>query len=180
MWATERPRTPSLSADGRRVAFIHDRDSSDVWLLDLETRELSRLTAGRHPMPYWEDTTPTISPDGTRVAFAAEGTVWVTAAAGGPPVEVVEGGSPVWLGDDRLVITVERETRSRLAVVSLDDPWPQPLTRVAPGLNTTGDEVSAVVSPDGSAVAFRFRSHTDMTRSEIRVADLTTGEDAQR
>ena len=33
-----------------------------------------------------------------------------------------------------------------------------------------------MVSPDGSTVAFRFRSHTDLTRSEIRVVDVATGE----
>ena len=42
IWATERPRTPSISTDGRRVAFIQDRDTSDVWLLDLETGHASR------------------------------------------------------------------------------------------------------------------------------------------
>ena len=119
------------------MAFIQDRDTSDVWLLQLEDGSVSRLTTGRHPMPYWEDTTPVVSPDGAQVAFADEGKVWVVAAAGGPAREVVEAGSPVWLGDDRLVVSVERETRSRLAVVSLDDPWPQPLVRAAPGSTRT-------------------------------------------
>ncbi len=150
VWATERPRTPSISADGRLVTFIQDRDTSDVWLLELEDGSVSRLTTGRQPMPYWEDTTPVVSPDGAQIAFADEGKVWVVAAAGGPAREVAEAGSPVWLGHDRLVVSVERETRSRLAVVSLDDPWPQPLVRAAPGLDTNGDEQGAVVSPDGS------------------------------
>jgi dipeptidyl aminopeptidase/acylaminoacyl peptidase len=158
------------------VAFIHDRDTSDVWLLALETRELCRLTTGRAPMPYWEDTTPAISPDGSRVAYADGGKVWVVPACGGPPAEVTEGGSPAWLGDDRLVVTVERETRSRLAVVALDDPWQQPLVRCAGGLDPNGDELQPAVSPGGAAVAFRFRSHTDLTRSEIRLADVSTGE----
>jgi dipeptidyl aminopeptidase/acylaminoacyl peptidase len=176
VWATERPRTPSISRDGRLVAFIQDRDTSDVWLLELEHGVGSRLTTGRAPMPYWEDTTPVISPDGTRVAYAAEGKICLVAASGGPPREVVNAGSPLWLGDDRLVVSVDRETRGRLAVVALDDPWPQPLVRSAPGLDRNGDEVEAAVSPDGRSVAFRFRSHTDLTRSEIRLADIGTGE----
>ena len=33
---TERPRSLALGADRRRAVFIQDRDTSDVWLLDLE------------------------------------------------------------------------------------------------------------------------------------------------
>jgi dipeptidyl aminopeptidase/acylaminoacyl peptidase len=176
VWATERPRTPTMSADRRLVAYIHDRDTSDVWLLQLDTGTVTRLTSGRDPMPYWEDTTPAVSPDGSQVAFAEDGKVWLVATAGGPPRELVAGGSPVWLGDDRLVISVDRDTRSRLAIVSLDNPWPQPLVRVAAGLDANGDEGYPAVSPDGRAVAYRFRSHTDLTRSEIRIADVETGE----
>ena len=55
---------------------------------------VSTLTSGREPMPYWEDTTPTISPNGRQVAFADDGKVWVVAAAGGPAREVVDGWEP--------------------------------------------------------------------------------------
>ena len=78
-----------------------------------------RLTTGRDPAPYWEDTQPRLSPDGSRVAFADQGNVWLVATEGGPPRKLVEGGSPVWLGDDRLVVSVEREDTSRLAVVDV-------------------------------------------------------------
>jgi dipeptidyl aminopeptidase/acylaminoacyl peptidase len=176
VWATGRPRTPSISADGRLVAFVQDRDSSDVYLLELADGSVSRLTTGRQPMPYWEDMTPVVSPDGTRVAYTDQGTVVVVAVSGGPPREVCAGGGPAWLGDDRLVVSVDRDTRGRLAVVELDDAWPQPLVRTAAGLDRNGDELGPAVSPDGSLVAFRFRSHTDLTRSEIRLVDVGTGE----
>src|SRR4051812_7658346 len=64
---TPRPRSLSVGAGGRRAVFIQDADDrSDVWLLDLEDPGASprRLTTGRDPMPYWEDTTPRLSPDG--------------------------------------------------------------------------------------------------------------------
>ncbi len=67
--ATERPRSPAVSPDGRMAVFIQDRDTSDLWLLDLDGGAPRRLTTGRDPQPYWEDTQPAFSPDGTAVAY---------------------------------------------------------------------------------------------------------------
>lgn len=175
--ATERPRSLTIGAGRDTVAFIQDRDSSDVWLLDLAGGVPQRLTSGRDPMPYWEDTEPRLSPDGTQVAFADQGAVWVVAAAGGPPRKLVaEAGSPVWLGSDRLVVSVERDDTSRLAVVDVADPWPSRLARLeGSGLESYGDEWGAAVAPDRSAVAFAFTPRHDLLRTEIRVADVATG-----
>ncbi|MGZ3680354.1 MAG: S9 family peptidase, partial [Ktedonobacterales bacterium] len=61
------------SPDGRFVAFISDRTderdanmTSDLWLLDLQTRDLRRLTSATHSISHlaW-------SPDGARIAFLA-------------------------------------------------------------------------------------------------------------
>ena len=128
--ATERPRSLTMGADGRTAVFIQDRDTSDVWLLELDGDGGSppqRLTTGRDPMPYWEDTEPRLSPDRSTVAYADQGSVWVVAAAGGPPRKLAEAGSPVWLGNDRLVVSVEREDTSRLAVLDVADAWPHRL-----------------------------------------------------
>ena len=173
--ATERPRSISLGPDRRSLAFIQDRDTSDVWLLDLERGVPRRLTTGRDPMPYWEDTTPAISPDGTTVAFADQGWVWLVAATGGPPRKLVEAGSPVWLDAGRLLVGVDRDDCSKLAVVSSEDAWPQPLIRAAAGLDVRGDEGAAVVSPDGRHVTFSFHPRADLNRTEIRVVDVETG-----
>jgi dipeptidyl aminopeptidase/acylaminoacyl peptidase len=174
--ATERPRSIAVAPDGRVLAYVQDRDTSDVWLLDLESGTPRRLTTGRDLMPYWEDMTPAVSPDGTRVAFCDQGWVWLVQASGGPPRRLVEAGAPVWLGDNRLVVVVEREERSRLVVVSADEAWPQPLVRSGPGLDLLGDEGHAVVSPDLRSVAFEFGPRADLNRTEIRVVDVDTGE----
>ena len=85
-------------------------------------------------------------------------------SAGGSPRKLVEAGSPVWLGNDRLVVTVEREDASRLAVIESADAWPQPLVRAARRrLARNGDEVEATVSPDGRTVAFSFGPRTTST-----------------
>ena len=174
--ATERPRSLAPSPDGRTLVFIQDRDTSDLWRLDLETSSPERLTTGRDPMPYWEDTTPAVCPDGGTVAFADQGAIWLVPLAGGPSRKLVDGGSPVWLDDRRLVISVERDDTSRLAVVEVDDPWPRKLARTHGELDSLGEEGSAVVSPGRSLVAYTFAPRADLNRSEIRVVAVATGE----
>ena len=171
--ATERPRSLSVGEGGRRAVFIQDRDTSDVWLLDLDERQPvpQRLTSGREPLPYWEDTTPRIAPGGSQVAFADGGHVWLVAAAGGPPRRLLEADNPVWIDDATLLVSVERGDMTRLAVIAVADPWPRPLA-AAPD---RGDEWAAAVSPDRSEVAYVFTPRGDLNRSEIRVAALAGG-----
>jgi dipeptidyl aminopeptidase/acylaminoacyl peptidase len=170
--AAERPRSLSVGADRRTAVYIHDRDTSDVWLLDLDDPVPQRLTSGRDPMPYWEDTDPQLSPDGSLVAYADGGHVWLIGTQGGPPRKLLEAGSPVWLDDRTLVVSIERGDASRLAVVGIDDPWPR---RLATDPDDHGDEWAAAVSPDRTAVAYVFTPRGDLNRSEIRVADVVTG-----
>ena len=170
--AVERPRSLTLGADGRTAVYIQDRDTSDVWLLDLERGVPERLTSGREPAPYWEDVEPRLSPDGSRVAYGDQGAVWIVPTAGGPPRRLAEGSSPAWLDDARLAITVERDRATRLTVVDLADPSPRRLARHG----DYGDEGGAVVSPDGREVAFVFTPRDDLKRSEVRVTELATGE----
>ena len=129
-------------------------------------------------MPYWEDTEPRLSPDGSTVAYADEGSVWVVAAAGGPPRKLAEAGSPVWLGNDRLVVSVEREdtlaarrARRRRCVAA-----------AARAARTA--ELDALRRRVGRRRLARRRDasrsssapRTTCSRSEIRVVDVATGE----
>lgn len=174
--ATERPRSLALSPDGRMLVFILDRDTSDLWTLDLDERIAHRLTTGRDPMPYWEDTTPAVSPDGTTVVFADQGALWLLATGGGPARRLLEAGSPVWLDEGKLVVSVERDNASRLVGVVVDDPWPARLAVGHGELDPQGEEVGAVVSPDRATVAYTFQPGADLNRSEIRAMSIATGE----
>ncbi|HEX7299658.1 MAG TPA: S9 family peptidase [Solirubrobacteraceae bacterium] len=172
------PRPRSLTVRGSQAVFIEDGgDTSDVWLLDLDHPGApQRLTAGREPAPYWEDTEPRLSPDGATVAYADAGHVWLVPTAGGPPRRLVEGSGPVWIDDARLVISVERDDTTRLAVVDVADPWPRRLAVAHGAVDERGDEGEAAVSPDATAVAYTFTPRGDLNRSEIRVAALDGGE----
>jgi len=177
---TPMPRTLTIGADRRHAVFIEDRETSDVFLLHLETGSVpERLTTGRDPMPWWDDSAPQLSPDGTSVAYTHDGHVWLVPTAGGPPRKLVEGGSPRWIDARRLVISVERDdaTTTRLAVVDVDDPWPRRLAVSHGELDAHGDEGEATPSPDGTEVAYTFTPRADMNRSsQIRVAAVEGGE----
>lgn len=167
--AVERPRALVVTPDGGLV-FILDRDSSDLWHLGHSAVPPIRITTQRGIEPYWEDTVPALSPDGSSVAFGDGGFVWVAPIDGGAPARrVVRAGSPVWLDDSTLLGVVGREGNSHLVRFDLENPWPQ---SVAHG---DGDCGQATVAPDRTRVAFTFWPHADVNRSEIHVLDVATG-----
>lgn len=83
---------PSLSGDGRLLAYDSDREGGgyDIWVRDLEARSELRLTL--HP---GADFYPTFHPDGTRVAFTSSRDggwkIWSKALAGGQAVLLSRG-----------------------------------------------------------------------------------------
>jgi dipeptidyl aminopeptidase/acylaminoacyl peptidase len=174
--ATERPRQIELSPDGSTLAFVLDRDTSDVWTVSLEPgAHPQRVTTGRPLAAYWEDGDAVWSPDGRRLAFVQHGTVMVVAATGGVAREVCDGSSPVWLDDARLVVGVDRRGRTVLAVVDVgvdaDGPWP---VRLARG---SGDCHGAVVSPDRTRVAHLVFHHDDLNCTSLHVVEVGDGSD---
>jgi dipeptidyl aminopeptidase/acylaminoacyl peptidase len=181
---TARPRSLTVSRDGRTAVFIEDRGTSDIYALDLDDpgAEPQALTSGRELQPYWEDAQPRISPNGTTVAYGDDGHVWLVLIAGDrPPRKLVAGGGPVWIDDERLVVAIEHEDENtrkstRLTVVAIDDLFPARLTRAHDGeLDAFGDEEEPAVSPNGSEVAYTCIRRGDLKRGEIRVVDVATG-----
>jgi Tol biopolymer transport system component len=80
-------REPAWSPDGNRIAFCSERavgaslerGSYDIWVLDVRTAALTRLTSDSS-----EDYEPSWSPDGTHILFVRDGTsVMSIDAAGG-------------------------------------------------------------------------------------------------
>jgi Tol biopolymer transport system component len=65
---------PAWSPDGALIAFSADRRANDgtaLWLLEVDSRRLRRLTAPRPNARHLRDHAPAWSPDGRTVAFAS-------------------------------------------------------------------------------------------------------------
>jgi dipeptidyl aminopeptidase/acylaminoacyl peptidase len=170
--ATERIRSLAVSPDGTSLAYVHDREGSDIWVVELGsvTSWPRRLTTSRAPALYWEDTAVRWSPDGTRLALGDEGSVMVVPVAGGEPTILVEASDPVWVDDDTLLAVVERDRRSLIVRFSCHDAWPVPVAR-----HPDGDAYGPVVSPDRRHVAYTVWRHDDLDRRELWIAPIEPG-----
>lgn len=167
--AVGRPHDPVVSPDGQYVSVVFDRDTSDIWIVSISGDSPYQLTTGREPAAYWEDDPATWSPDGQRIAYSANGSVWVVAARGGLPAKVADGSSPVWISNTEIVLIVERDDESRLARTTVTDPWPVAISE--PGQNVAGVSVSAA----HGVVLYVNYPKDDLQNSEIWVHDLGTG-----
>ena len=162
-----RPHDATVSPDGRFVASIFDTDHSDVWVTPVDGGRPVRITAGRELAPYWEDDPPTWSPDGNQIAYSADGSVWVVPVAGGLPKKLTTGSSPLWLSDSSLVISVERDDQTRLALVETPDAWPTPLTEAGRNVG------SAWVSSEHRVLLYVDYPKDDLQRSDIWIHDFS-------
>ena len=174
--ATEHPRQGEVSPDGTTIAFMLDRDTSDVWTIAVDSpvtpavqRAPLRITTGRKLTSYWDDDNAVWSPDGSRLAYTQSGRVMVVDVDRGVPRDVCEGSSPVWLDDARLVIGVDRDHKTALAIIAVDDAWPARLA------TANGDCFAAAVSPDRTRVAYLEFHHDDLNCTSVQVVDVSTG-----
>jgi gamma-glutamyltranspeptidase len=146
--AADDERQGRVSPDGKRVAYVSDRDAddgdSDLWIADLEPGPRDRVTRSRIVRVRGIEASPSWSPDGNRIAFFAVregvGSVWVMSvedpvpASDAVPVPRLRpaetpilvsrrGGTPAWSADGK-----------RIAVANL--PLPEPTYNGNPERNT--------------------------------------------
>jgi dipeptidyl aminopeptidase/acylaminoacyl peptidase len=127
IYATERPHHPRVSPQGATIAFVLSAAAtSDVYVVSTSGGQATRLTTDRRLASYWEDSAPQWSPDGKRIACSSGGDVLVVPIGGGPPQRIENVSLGCWFDDERLVVVVERDRSTRLALVEVDDPWPRP------------------------------------------------------
>lgn len=123
----------ALARDGSRLAFVSTRDGymANVWMLDVRSGRLRKVTQGRDPEKPDCYFRPAWSPDGTRLAFSSDrGTPWrghsdghgwehtqelaiYVVAADGTGLRKIASkpdhalGSPKWSADGRRIVFYE-------------------------------------------------------------------------
>lgn len=148
-------RHPDLSPDGTLVAFESDRAGQfDIWVVGVDGTGLRRVTD--HPA---EDTWPTWSPNGDRIAFASNrddpaGEIYTVARAGGATnrltVDPAADGEPAWSPRGVVAFTTTRFRPAGGTDVATMGDTGGTVTRLVPG-----DQ--AAWSPDGGRLAYVTR-----------------------
>jgi Tol biopolymer transport system component len=135
------------------ITFASDRSDHDLFVLDLRSKRLARVTSG-----LGDDSSPAWSPDGTRIAYAAEVNgatdVYVVPATGGPPTRLTTGPgahtSPSWSPDGRhIAYTLASGDRSAVWVMDADGSRAHrfaatPFRAYAPAWSPRGDRLALV------------------------------------
>ncbi len=166
---------PAWSPDGRRAAFVSERDGNpEVYVMDADGTHHRRLTAnpGFDGYPQW-------SPDGRLILFesirAARRGIWVMNADGSQQREVAPGpGSdwyPAWSPDgSRIAFSSDRESgRFHIYVVNADG------TGLARATGGPGNDWSPRWSPEGDVIAFLTNrdGHAELYTARPDGSDVT-------
>lgn len=166
----------ALSPDGQALAFVArdlELDQDRIYLRRLNDHKVTAL-------PGTEGgTDPFFSPQGTHLAFFADGKMKKVSVAGGPAITIADtpnsrGG--VWLADDTIVYSPEYTTG--LLTISASGGTPETLLE----LDTENDERTfrfPDALPGGDAVIFtvgKYDSPNDYNDAQIIIYSRETGQ----
>ncbi len=188
---------PSWSPDGKRIAFMSNRDGHvhaihgwstyEIYVMDADGGNLQNLTNNPN-----NDTNPSWSPDGKRIAFASwdgkiidfviDFEIYVMDADGGNLQNLTnnpnDDRSPSWSPDGERIVFVSHRAghfkskfliTSEIYVMGTDGGNQRRLTE-----NRKNDE-SPSWSPDGKRIAFASDRKGDFENFEIYVMDADGG-----
>jgi eukaryotic-like serine/threonine-protein kinase len=164
---------PSLSPDGRSVAFVSNRDGHyNLYVGLINGGNLVQITNDPNlkSRPSW-------SPDGTTIAYARLNDsgvwdVWDIPALGGTPRRlIVNAIDPAWSPDSRSLVYQNRSDQ----VLWICGASGENVHEVAGAANTEWIDTEPRFSPDGRKIAFAARNSDGGPYGELAVADLDTG-----
>jgi TolB protein len=164
------------SGDGNLIFLsMEENGFAHLFAYSLQDLPLTRITAGD-----WNDTSPSLSPDRTQMAFASDRAghwdLYVMDLENGAITQVTDSpeydSSPSWSPDGKwLVFETYLNDNLEVAVVSMTDP----AQKIIPLTQDSASDHSPVWAPDGRHVAFVSSRGED---SDIWLADLNlTGDD---
>ena len=151
--STREQYEPSISPDGRRVAFMSNRSGSDeIWVCNSDGSNAQQLTSFGGALTG----TPRWSPDGKQIVFdsraGGEANVYVIDANGGVPKKLETGtrmnSLPSWSHDGKWIYFGSGLTRSSLTL------WRVGATGGHAVQLTQKASVMPIESPDGQYVYF--------------------------
>lgn len=141
--------SPVWSPDGRRIAFVSERDSGGIYIMDAEGGGLTFLTGGRNP---------TWSPDGNRIAFVSNqdynAEIFVINVDGSAETRLTnrptDDTHPVWSPDGKYIAFESEESNKNdeIYVMNADGKEIINLT------NNPSHDTRPSWSPDGKQIAF--------------------------
>ena len=164
---------PSLSPDGRSVAFVSNRDGHyNLYVGLVNGGSLVQITNDPNLKsgPSW-------SPDGTTIAYAQVGDsgiwdIWDVPALGGVPRRLIlNAADPAWSPDSRSLVYENMTDHALwLAGASGENAHRLPGTE-----NTKWLDTQPRFSPDGRKIAFAARNSDGGPYGELAVLDLNSG-----
>ena len=166
------PATATFPGTNGKIVFqSDDGDNSEIWIMNADGSDETRLTLGTH------DFEPSWSPDGQRIAFhsfrdseAAE--IYVMNADGSNPTRLTDNqandSDVSWSPDGSLIFKSDRSGDYEIYTMTSTGTNVEALT------NNSSNESEASWSPDGTRIAFET-DRDDGAESEIYVMNATGG-----